>query len=584
MSPHSPSNPFGDIEPVPFEEVHAKLTEPGSMFEMETVDIRGVATRVYKNAPPSLRDVYQIGRLWGPREFLVYEDERLTYDAFHKAVVKLSHVLVHRFGIGKGDRVVLCMRNYPEWPISFWAIANIGAVNVPLNAWWQGPELEYGIQDSGAKLAIVDVERLERLSEHLPDLDLSGVIATRASRDILEDAHAWEDLVAPVTGYDALPDGDPPAVDLTPEDNATIFYTSGTTGRPKGALGTHRNIITNLLSSIFCRQRAYLRRREEPPALETVEQGVSLVSIPFYHATGCHTVLVPTYATGGKLVMMHHWDAGQALGVMEKEKIKTFGGVPAIVWQVLEHPDFDKYDLSAVESVGYGGAPSAPELVARIKSTFPASQPSNGYGLTETSAITTMNLAEDYVREPDMAGGPGGVGDVKIVDKDGNEVPRNEIGEIWIKGPNVVAGYWNKPDATAETFTEGWLHSGDLGKMDDEGFVYILDRAKDMLIRGGENIYCVEVEDALYSHPAIMDAAVVGVPHRVLGEEVGAVVQVAPGRTITVEDLQAHVRSRLASFKVPVYIDLRTDPLPRNANGKILKHQLREEMNAQAHE
>ena len=248
-----------------------------------------------------------------------------------------------------------------------------------------------------------------------------------------------------------------------------------------------------------------------------------------------------------------------------------------MVWQVVEHPDFDKYDTSSVVSVGYGGAPAAPELVQKIKTLFPASSAANGYGLTETSAASSQIAGFEYQAKPESCGPVLPVCDAKVVDENGNELPTGSVGELWIYGPNVVKGYWNKPEATAESFTDGWLHTGDLARIDEEGFIYILDRAKDMLIRGGENVYCVEVEDALYSHADVMDAAVIGIPHKVLGEEVGAVVQVTPGSSVTEGDLQTYVRQHLAAFKVPVKIELRTEPLPRNANGKILKRQLREE-------
>lgn len=584
MSDSDNQAPKSSGQPIPFAMLHQKLTEAGSMFEMETLQIRDAETRVYKNAPPTLRELFQMGRMWSPREFLVYQDERTTYASFIKAVAKLTNVLNDQFGVKKGDRVAIIMRNYPEWAISFWAVANLGGICVPMNAWWQGPELEYGMKDSGAVLAIVDDERYERLREHLPDLKLNGVIVTRGSLDTLEDGYAWEDLVAAHGQYDSLQEADLPDVELHPEDNATLFYTSGTTGKPKGALGTHRNIITNLMNSTFSRVRGFVREGQEPPQLgPDMPQNITLMTIPFFHVTGCHSVMVPSYATGGKLILLHHWEAADALQLIEKEKVVSFGGVPAIVWQVLEHPDFEKYDLSSIEAVSYGGAPSAPELVTRIKKAFPNSRPGNGYGLTETSALTTMNVGEDYVRKPDSAGVPLPVCDVKVVDAQGKELPRGEVGELWIKGPNVFVGYWNKPEETQAAFHEEWFRSGDIGKMDDEDFVYILDRAKDMLIRGGENIYSVEIEDALYSHPAVMDAAIVGIPHKVLGEEVGAVVQISPGMRVTTEELQAHVAKSLAAFKVPVYIDIRSEPLPRNANGKILKHQLRTEISALAH-
>jgi long-chain acyl-CoA synthetase len=388
-----------------------------------------------------------------------------------------------------------------------------------------------------------------------------------------------EAIIGQPGDYARLPDTPLPDPDLHPDDDATIFYTSGTTGKPKGALGTQRNIMTNLVSTGYAGARAMLRRGEPLPAPDPdAPQRSMLISVPFFHATGCHSILVPIYAAGGKLVIMHKWNAEEALRLIEEEKLQAFGGVPSMAWQVLESPDFATRDTSSVESVSYGGAPSAPDLVARIKQQFPKVQPGNGYGLTETSSITTTNSAEDYQHRPESAGPCVPVCDMKVVDENGREVPRGQVGELWIKGPNVVKGYWNKPEATAAAITDGWLHSGDLVRMDEEGFVFILDRAKDMLIRGGENIYCVEVEGALYAHPAVMDAAVVAIPHKVLGEEVGAVVQIAPGKEATEEELKAHVRKLLASFKVPIKIELRREPLPRNANGKIMKSELREDM------
>jgi long-chain acyl-CoA synthetase len=280
-------------------------------------------------------------------------------------------------------------------------------------------------------------------------------------------------------------------------------------------------------------------------------------------------------ASGVKIVMMRRWDATRGLELIQQERINTFGGVPAIAWQVLEHPDLARYDTSSVESVSYGGAPSAPELVRRIVEAFPKVQPGQGYGLTETSAVVSSNGAEDYELRPWSCGPAAPVNDVRVVDPEGRDVPAGEVGELWVRGPNVVNGYWNKPEATQAAFGDGWFKTGDLVRMDEDGFLTIVDRAKDMIIRGGENVYCVEVESALYEHPDVNDAAVIGIPHKVLGEEVGAVVAVRAGSDATEAALQAWVRERLASFKVPVRIDIRTEPLPRNANGKILKRDLR---------
>ena len=371
-------------------------------------------------------------------------------------------------------------------------------------------------------------------------------------------------------------------VTLEPEDDATIFYTSGTTGKPKGALGSQRNICGNLLSLGFSAARGAARSASSStPIGETATapaQSAYLLSVPFFHATGCHSILVANTAAGGKLVLMRKWDPERALELIERERITIFGGVPSMAWQVLDSPDFQKRDTSSVASIGYGGAPAPPELVRRIEEMFPGRTPSNGYGLTETSSVTTMNSGDDYLTHPDSVGTPVPICDLKTVDPAGEELPAGEVGELWIRGPNVVKGYWHKPAETAQTFSDGWLHTGDVARIDEEGFVYIVDRAKDMVIRGGENVYCVEVEAALFEHPAVSDAAVIGIPHQVLGEEVGAVVTRKTGAEVTEEELRRHVASRLAAFKVPVRIWFRSEPLPRNPAGKILKQELRNEL------
>ena len=551
-------------------EAVAALTAPGAPFAMEEREIRGLRTRVWKNAPASLRAVLEGSRAHGDLPFLVYEDERLTFAEHYRRCAVLARTLSERYGVRKGDRVAIAMRNFPEWSVVFWAAAAVGAIVVPLNAWMTGPELDYCLADSGASVLIADAERAERLLPHLLALRLTATIVARATKPLPPGLVPFEQAMGPPNADATLP-----AMSIDPEDDATIFYTSGTTGKPKGALGTQRNICTNITSVAFAQARALLRRGEALPAPGTAPKRAILLSVPFFHATGCHSTLCPALLNGGKIVLMYRWDPERAMQLMERERVTGFGGAQAMAWQVIEHPAFGRFDLASVESIAYGGAPSAPELVTRIMERFPKGIPGNGYGLTETSSVTSQNAAEDYQRKPDSAGLVVPVCDVRVVDPAGADVPQGEIGELWVKGPNVVKGYWNKPEATADTFTEGWLHTGDLVRMDEEGFLYILDRAKDMLIRGGENVYCVEVESALYSHPAIMDAAVIGIPHRVLGEEVGAVVQVKPGAEVGEAELKRHVAAQLAAFKVPVRIELRQDPLPRNATGKILKRELR---------
>jgi long-chain acyl-CoA synthetase len=557
----------------------ATLTAPGQLFEVGEEVIRGIPTRVWRNAPPTLGAVLEQSRAHGDAVFLVYEDERITFSEHYRRAAVLAHRLVEDYGVRPGDRVAIAMRNFPEWPVAFWATAAAGGVVVPLNAWWTGPELAYGLTDSRARVLFADPERMERLEPHL-DAELAGLagatVVARSEGAVRDGAVRFEELLTPdaVAGATGLPE---PGVG--PEDDATIFYTSGTTGVPKGAVGTHRNICTNLWSLFFTNARASLRRAGAAPhAGGAGGQNAYLLSVPFFHATGCHSVLVANTAVGGKLVMMYRWNPERALELIEREQITTFGGVPAMVMQVLDSPDFEKRDSSSVRSVAYGGAPAPPDLVRRIRQHFPSGQPSNGYGLTETSSVSTMNNGDDYIRKPDSVGPPVPVVELKVVDEGGGPLPLGEIGELWIKGPNVVRGYWNKPDATSASFTDGWLHTGDVARIDDEGFVYIVDRAKDMVIRGGENVYCVEVEAALHESEAVAECAVIGIPHPVLGEEVGAVVRLRAGASATEEDLRRHVAGRLAAFKVPVRVWIRDEELPRNPAGKVLKRELREEL------
>ncbi|HEY1613327.1 MAG TPA: class I adenylate-forming enzyme family protein [Rhizomicrobium sp.] len=559
-------------------QAHALLTAPGSRFEMEEHVVHGVPTRCWKYAPPTLRDVLTAGRIYGARDFLVYEDERVSFEALFRAAAAIADALQKK-GVGKGDRVAIVMRNLPEWVAAFYGAAVIGAIVTPLNAWWTGAELEYGLLDSGAKIAFVDAERLERLLEHLVHCPaLEHVYVSRFGDELLPPvASRLEEVLGAPGSWSKLPDIPLPSTPVGPDDDATILYTSGTTGKPKGAVGSHRNMNSNIMASAFVAARNFVRRGEAVPVIDplTAPQRSSLLSVPLFHATGCFAVLNPSLIAGAKIVLMRKWDAETAMQLIEREKVTQAGGVPTIAWQLLEHPARANYDLSSLETIAYGGAPSAPELVRRIVQSFPKCLPGNGWGMTETSATCSSNSAEDYEHRPDSCGPAVAVCDLKIVGSDGRVLPPGEVGELWARGPNIVRGYWNRPEATAETFVDGWVKTGDLAKLDDEGFCYIIDRAKDMLIRGGENIYCIEVENLLYEHPAVMDAALIGRPHRTLGEEPVAVVSLKPGLHTTEDELRSFVASRLAAFKVPVCIVFWPETLPRNPNGKILKTELK---------
>ena len=556
------------------EQVKAALCAPGMPFEMDMVSVEGVPTRVWKNALPTLSVLAEHAKTaFGDREFVIYEDERMTYAGWYSAVATLAHALQER-GIKKGDRVALAMRNLPEWPVAFFAAAVCGAIVVPLNAWWTGEELAFGMADSGAAVLICDAERWDRIAPFKSDMpELAHVLVTRPGDSVLlAPAVALESIIGSTSIYAELPDASLPEVAIAPDDAATIFYTSGTTGKPKGALGSHRNLLTNGLSSAYS-GAATLLRRGEPLPEPSIRAG--LVVVPMFHVTACSASMIPTIQAGHKVVFMHKWDTLRAFEVIEREKINATGGVPFIAWQLIEHPDRDKYDLSSIDAISYGGAPSAPELVSKIYEIFGAF-PGNGWGMTETMATVTSHTAEDYLNRPDSCGPAVAVSDLKIMSEDGvTELPVGEVGELWARGPQIVKGYWNRPDATAETFVDGWVRTGDLARLDEEGFCFIVDRAKDMIIRGGENIYSSEVENILYEHPAVTDAALVGIPHQTLGEEPAAVVHLAPGTQATEDELRAWVGERLAKFKVPVKIVFTHDTLPRNANGKILKRELK---------
>ncbi|MEV4064808.1 class I adenylate-forming enzyme family protein [Nonomuraea dietziae] len=541
-------------------QVQAQLTAEGQLFETEELE-SGI--RTWKHAPGHFRTMLENSRWQGEKDFLIYEDERISYEQHYRLAATLANRLVEEYGVVKGDRVAIAMRNYPEWVVSFSAVLAAGAIAVPLNAWWTAQELAYGVSDSGAKVLIADGERAERLAG-------TGVplIVTRGAPQ--EGARAFDEVLGEVRADVTLP-----SVELSPEDPATIFYTSGTTGLPKGALGSHRNLGQAPMTVAYSLIRAVVMAGKDPSGT-TGERRVTLLTVPLFHVTGCFAVMTGTMFTGGALALMYKWDPLLALQLIEREKITGMTGVPTNAWQLLSHPDVDKYDLSSLTGISYGGAPAPPKLMERITNELPGRAPSNGYGMTETTALAINNSGADYARKPDSIGLPSAVVDVRISDPSGAPLPVGEVGELCLRGPNVIMGYWNKPSATAETFVDGWLHTGDLARVDEEGFVYIVDRAKDMVIRGGENVYCAEVEAALFEHPSVDDAAVIGVPHDELGEEVGAVIRLsAPA---TPEELTAFLKERIAGFKVPAHFWFRDAELPRNPGGKILKTRLRQEV------
>jgi len=555
------------------QEVDAALTAPGQPFEIEVIDVFGRPTPTWKHAARNLGDVLESGhRTGGDRPFIVLGDQRLTHAEHYDQVLRFARSLVEDFGVEHGDRVAIAMRNLPEWSVAFFAATMAGAIAVPLNAFWNGLELAFGVTDCEPKVLVADGERFQRLSEHVDVLHGVRLVGARLA-DAKSDELPPPDVVAFESMLDRATSG-PPAVSVGPDDYATIFYTSGTTNLPKGVLGTHRNICSNLVSMRFAGARAARRAGlESPPA--PAQPPVVLVPVPLFHATGCHSGLVAQAAFGGTVVFMRRWDPDLALDLIERERVTGFSGVPTMVWDLVNADSIERRDLSSLQTLAGGGAASPPELLRRLQAVLPGRGSGTGYGMTESSSLTASIGGPDYVARPTSVGVPVPICEVRIVDDDGHQMPVGQVGEIWIKGPTVVPGYWNRPDDTARTFTDGWLHSGDLGRLDDEGFLYIVDRAKDIVIRGGENISSLEVEAALYAHPAVLEAAVFAVPHELLGEEVGAVVRLREGAAVSTGELRDHAARLLAPFKVPAHVWFALEPFPRGGTGKILKRELK---------
>jgi long-chain acyl-CoA synthetase len=555
-----------------YAEIHESLCAPGQFFEIEVLDVADVPTRTWKNAPATLGQMLTQGAQGaGSREFIVLGDERISHERHLDLVNRLASALQVDLGVRKGDRVAIAMRNLPEWSVAFFAATSIGAIAVPFNAFWNGEELAFAMSDSEPKILFADGERLERLASVPDALKDVVLVGTR-----LKDRKGDNKLPDGIHDFDALVRRDTlgrRVVEVEPDDVATIFYTSGMTGNPKGVVGTHRNICSNLMSLMFSGLRA-MEREGNPSDGGSFEPPVMILSVPLFHATGCHSMLLSQAFFGGTLLFMRRWDPELALDLMERERVTAFSGVPTMAWDIMNASSLDRRDLSSVKSFGGGGSAAPPELVRRIHERFPDTGVATGYGLTETSSVTTSISGSDYLERPESVGVPVPVCEVRLVDSDGQNVAPGADGEIWIKGPNVVPRYWRRPVETAKSFTDGWLHSGDIGRFDEAGFLYVVDRVKDIIIRGGENISTIEVEAVLFEHPAVLDAAVFATPHPTLGEEVGAAVLLRSGTSVTTDELREYAAARLASYKVPANVWVTEKPFPRSGTGKTLKREI----------
>jgi steroid-24-oyl-CoA synthetase len=549
-----------------------ELIAPGQLFEVETIEVRGSPILNYKLAPASLRDIWLGSAAFGDREYLIYEEERCSYTQAHEFTASIANWLAGQ-GVKPGDRVAIAMRNYPEWMLAYWAVVSMGAVAVGMNAWWVPNEMQYALEDSAPKVMICDKERLVRFEEirsHFPDLIVTAV---RLTEDAPANVVDWFEVINTEAKM--------PEVTIDPDDDASIFYTSGTTGRPKGAQLTHRGCVANLMNIGFGRavHGAALGKAGLEPTGGVVpadEVQVALVATPLFHVTGNNCVAQGIAAIGGKLIHMYKWDAAEALRIIEEEKVTAFTAVPMMSREILMHPDFAKRDTSSLRSMGGGGAAVQPDLTKKMDESMANASPNAGYGMTETCGIIAAVSGQYLVDRPSSVGRAMPTFEAKCVDEAGNALGVGEIGELWVRGACVIKGYLNRPDATAETITDGWLHTGDIAYMDEDEFIFLVDRAKDMVLRGGENVYCAEVENALFSHEAVGECVVFAVDDERLGEEVAAAVYLKPGASVDADTLRDHLRGLLASYKIPRYIWLVDAPLPRNANGKFVKREVRD--------
>ena len=539
------------------EEARARLTGPGADFEIEQRTLYGQPIRSFKNGPHTLRDLFadNISDL----DFFVYENERYTFRQTYAKASQIGQLLKNDYGIVKGDRVAISMRNYPEWVFSFMAVTSIGGVAVAMNALWTSEEMHYGLTDSGARVLIADTERVERITPLLHELDIK-LLTVRCD--------AGESLEAAMSRHQE----EMPQVEVLPEDMATILYTSGSTGHPKGAVSCHLNILSALKSWELDQATALLMAGVEPEPPEY--QPAGLMAVPLFHATGSHAVFLSSFRGQRKLVGMYKWDPAAAAELIEQERISSFVAPAAMTGDLINMARKTDKDLSSLLTVGGGGAPRAPEQVKNISTAFTRALPNTGWGMTETNAIGCGIGGEDYLAHPGSSGRCSAVLDIKVVDEAGESLAAGERGELLVRGASVIEGYWQRPDANQATFVDGWLRTGDVAYIDTEGYLYIVDRIKDLVIRGGENIGCAEVEAALLAHESILEASVYAVPDERLGEEVGATIYAES--PIDDTELRGYLVEHIAKFKIPRYIVQSEEPLPRIASGKIDKRQIRE--------
>lgn len=541
-------------------QIEEALYGPDGPFALEESVVLGERVKVFTNRASSLRALIEVSAFFGEKEYIIYEDRRVTYAEHLRAVASVAKALRDKYGVEKGDRVAILSANNPEWIVTFWATVSLGAIAVGLNGWWVPDEIVYGLEDSQPKLLIGDERRLARLDGRPVPVPI-----VRIERDF---ERLWN--------YDT--NASLCTEPIAEDDPACILYTSGTTGRPKGVVNSHRNIVALIGIQIFHGLRTLQCRNMAPPEAPT-----SLVTSPLFHVSGLYAGAVIALATGIKSVWMKgRFDPIRAMQLIQDEGVTNWGPMNTVAYRFVNHPRVGDYDLSSLTSVGSGGAPMAKELQDRLRQVFPSAGDSTalGYGLTECTALATLNFGEELKEKPHSSGRPLPTVQIEIRDPAGAPVDEGTDGEIHIRGPNVMLEYWHRPSDTQSTILPGrWLRTGDIGRLEG-GHLVINSRARELILRGSENIYPAEIENRLLAHPDVAEAAVVGVEHEELGQEVKGIVVSRPNAPFSPEDLAGWVGEALAYYKVPTHWEIRTEPLPRNAVGKVMKHLLdRKEIN-----
>lgn len=562
---------------VSMEEIEATvkaLTAEGQPYYVADVDLDGETYPCFQYMPPSLRELFGLALATNAaKDFLVYNDERYTVQEGYKKMCALAKGFQEKYNIQKGDKIAIAMRNYPEWIWAFMTIVSVGGVAVPLNAWWTGEELDYALENSEAKIVFCDNSRAKRMQGLIDKLDLKLIGARKMDPAHKIDCHIDE-------LYDESAGGTPPTVAIGLEDDATLLYTSGSTDYPKGVLSTHRNVLSTIFN--WGVMATSIRLIREKKGQQLPYDPASMLTTPLFHVTACHSMFLLSFVAGRKVVMIDKWDPEMVLGLIEKERITNFTGVPTMSMDLMMHPDFDKYDLSSLEDVSAGGAARPVDQVRLINEKFGEAVPTIGYGLTETNAMGALNSRDEYLNRPASIGKPTKpLCDIKILNDAGDEVARGEVGEICVRATAVFKEYWKNPEATkAAFFPNRWFRTGDLGYMDEDDYVFIVDRIKDIIIRGGENIACTEVEAAIDGLGSVHEVCVFAVPDERLGEVVGAAIYLKKGTSITADELKLQLAPHLASFKIPEYIWFHEQPLPRIATGKLDRRGLRDHYKA----